>query len=142
MRHGFKNTKIYNSWRGMRERCNNPNHVRYSCYGGKGVKVCSAWDNFMTFYEWAIRNGYKEGLTIDRVDNNGHYEPCNCRWATRKEQMHNSSRNRDVTINGATKRIYEWAEEFNLSYNTFKRRLYREGAAPNILRPVKVYKSA
>ena len=88
--HGLskKNKKLYGVWCSMKARCNNPNTKSYKNYGGRGIKVCDEWqNNFKSFYEWAINNGYKEGLEIDRIDNNGNYEPNNCRFITKQENI-------------------------------------------------------
>lgn len=88
--HKKRNTRLYNIWANMKQRCNNKNHPRYKDYGGRGISICDEWlHSFQTFYEWSINNGYEKHLTIDRIDNNGDYEPCNCKWSTYLEQSHN-----------------------------------------------------
>ena len=89
--HGESETKLYRRWKGMRERCYYTKHKSYEYYGGRGIEVCDEWkDSFVNFKEWAMRNGFKEELSIDRIDNDGNYEPSNCRWVTHKEQMNNT----------------------------------------------------
>ena len=87
---GVRPNKLYTIWSGMRDRCNNSSNVGYQWYGAKGVSVCEEWNNsFETFNEWANNNGYREGLSIDRINPFGNYEPSNCRWITLSEQAYN-----------------------------------------------------
>lgn len=119
--HGKGNTRLYSIWCGMKSRCANKN-LKY--YGGKGIKVCNQWLNsFETFYDWAIDNGYRENLTIDRIDNNGNYEPSNCRWADNKQQSINRTSNIFYEYKGKRLSIIEWAELYNIPYKLLHQRL-------------------
>ncbi len=110
LKHGMAKTRLWNIWCGIRDRCTRPNNHDFARYGGRGITICDEWkDDFQTFYDWAMSNGYSDDLTIDRIDVNGNYEPSNCRWATRKEQ----SRNRNNTIKFS---LGEIAEIEGISY--------------------------
>ena len=121
--HNENKTKLHRIWSAMRERCGDVHNKRYANYGGRGIKVCDEWQDYRTFSKWAKANGYTEGLTIDRIDFNGNYEPENCRWATRKMQNRNYSRNHFITYNGKTQCAQDWAEETGIKAVTILWRL-------------------
>ena len=102
VKHGMKHTRIHRIWTGMKSRCRNKTTVNWHIYGGKGISVCKEWELFIPFYIWSIKNGYKEDLSIDRIDNNKNYCPENCRWSTITEQNNNKSNN--ILFNGETAR--------------------------------------
>ena len=123
VKHGMSYTKIYGVWHGMNERCRNPKSKAYKNYGGKGITVCAEWQEIIPFYEWAMANGYKEGLTIDRIENCGSYEPSNCRWVDRFVQNSNTSKNRYIEFEGRTQTLSQWAREIGIARNTLCGRL-------------------
>lgn len=111
-KHGMSKTRIYKTWQHMIRRCDkNRDDKEYRRYRELGISVCDEWKNsFETFYDWAIEAGYQEGLTIDRIDVYGNYEPKNCRWATMKQQLNNTRANIKYTRNGETHTAQEWSE--------------------------------
>jgi hypothetical protein len=117
-KHGQRNTSLYAVWHGLVERCTNPNYHNFSDYGGRGITVCSEWRQFKNFFDWNAslgKNGYKRGLSIDRIDNNKGYFPSNCRWATATVQQRNKRNNKIITLNGISKSVAEWAEIYRVS---------------------------
>jgi len=126
-RHAFSKASMpreYASWWAMLARCNNPDHRGYHCYGGRGVRVCDRWANsFRAFVEDMGRRPV--GHSLDRIDQDGHYTPDNCRWATRKEQANNRRNNRLITAHGKTMTIAQWAEATGLKYWVIRHRLDR-----------------
>lgn len=120
--HGMSRTRLFRIWVGMKQRCENKNNPKYSIYGGRGIKVCDEWQEFIPFMEWAYCNGYNEKLTIDRINPNGNYEPKNCRWSNLKEQANNTRSTVFLTYNGETKSASEWSEITKISSDTITRR--------------------
>lgn len=108
--------RLYNIWYKIKQRCTNPSYRRYKQYGGKGIKICREWDgDFLIFYEWSIKNGYKDNLTLDRILNNGNYQPSNCRWATQREQQNNRTNNVVIKYKGQQLTIAQWSEKTGIS---------------------------
>lgn len=124
-KHGGRGTRLYGVWRGMLSRCNNKNATGYHNYGGRGVTVCSEWIEFPAFLRWSTLSGYRDGVEIDRIDNNGNYEPTNCRWSTIKVNSRNRRTNRLVLAFGETKCMTEWSEDYRAraSWFTIQKRL-------------------
>lgn len=121
---GLANTRQYAIWRGIYNRCFNPDNPRYSYYGGRGIKMCDEWkDDFLSFYNWANVNGYRDNLSIDRINNDGDYCPENCRWVTHKEQCNN--RRSNVIIDGKT--LKEWSKVSVVPYKVLHARIRKRG---------------
>jgi len=120
--HGF-GTRLYAVWDSMRQRCNNPQNKAYKNYGGRGISICSEWDDFTKFREWAYATGYDDDAprgvcTLDRIDVNGDYCPENCRWATAKEQGRNRRDTPYYTLGDETHDLKTWAEITGIKYET------------------------
>ena len=123
LKHNMRHNSIYNTWTNMKSRCTNPNNNSYKYYGGRGITICEEWMDASEFIKWAIESGYEDGLTIDRIDVNGNYEPSNCRWVTMCEQMNNMNSNRFLTYNGETKTVTEWSRIVGINQFTLFKRL-------------------
>lgn len=122
--HGWSSRSQYRAWLTMRSRCTNPKNADYKRYGGRGIKVCDRWQVFENFL--ADMGECPVGLTLDRIETNGNYEPGNCRWATNHDQHRNKSSNVNLTFNGKTQCCADWANELGLSRNAISKR-YRKG---------------
>lgn len=109
--HGASQTVLYQRWKAMRRRCDQKNAPAYRFYGGRGIKVCDAWQTFPPFQEWALDSGFDETLTLDRINVDGDYEPGNCRWVTQDVQTRNQRSNRIVVAFNESKCIEEWARD-------------------------------
>ena len=107
----------------MIRRCRDKNHYAFYRYGGRGITVCDAWIDFKNFYSWSMSNGYKEGLTLDRTNNDLGYFPENCRWVTMKQQENNKSNNHRITYLGVTNTIMWWSETCGINFSTLRQRL-------------------
>ena len=123
-KHGMANSKasgykfrIYGIWQAMRDRCTNANRKDFMYYGGRGIKVCEAWQVFEKFYE--DMGDAPEGATLDRIDTNGNYTPDNCRWASRKTQVLNSRKAKRIHIKGETKTLKEWLAIYGIPKHTY-----------------------
>lgn len=117
----------------MRQRCNNPNKVRYADYGGRGIKVCDDWDNYPTFKNWAISNGYDDTMSIERVDVDKDYCPTNCKWIPLSDQSKNRRSCNMLTYNGKTLTISDWARELNIHRSTINKRLKKGMSIDKVL---------
>lgn len=122
--HGGSKTPLFKKWMGMKYRCYDVNANHYQDYGGRRIRICDEWKNdFSAFQSWAISSGYKDGLSIDRIDVNGNYEPNNCRWVSLKQQQKNKRNVKLFTYKGETHNIAEWAELLGIKYGTLWKRL-------------------
>lgn len=126
--HQESHTRLFKTWCSMRERCTYPRNNHYHIYGGRGIKVCDEWQEFIPFRDWALANGYRDDLTIDRIDPDGNYCPENCRWTDAKTQANNKRNNRLIEYKGQTKTLAQWCRDFpGLSAGTIKSRIYLYG---------------
>lgn len=131
---------LYNVWCSMRQRCNDPGSQFYEYYGGRGIRVCSRWDDFEVFVaDMGAMPSAKH--TLDRKNNDGNYEPSNCRWATMKEQCRNRGNNVVYTYRGKTQCLSAWAEDTGLKYATLYMALRRGKSFENAIDPSKRRKS-
>ena len=124
-KHGMTSTKLYGVWNSIKTRCTNTNSKSYKDYGARGIRICEEWKESSNFFEWALANGYKNGLEIDRIDVNGNYEPSNCRWVAREQNSNNKRNNKYIEYNGETKTLAEWSRYFDVNYKNLSRNLIK-----------------
>lgn len=124
-KHGMSRTKEYHAWEAMLARCFNKNSQNFKNYGGRGITVCEAWLSFENFFDDMGLAPKGNGISIERNDVNGNYEPGNCRWATCAEQANNKRTNRFLTLKGRRMTIAQWSKETGLPENTIRNRLRR-----------------
>ena len=124
MTHGVRNTPEYRIWIYMKQRCNNPNNTSYHRYNGRGIKVCKRWLRFESFYR--DMGDRPKGMTIERKNNNGNYEPDNCKWATPKEQANNRRDNIFIDYKSQRFSLAQWANKIGIKYDTLKHRIHRK----------------
>lgn len=138
-KHGLSGTRLYWIWYGMKDRITNENNNAYNYYGGRGIKLCEQWFDYINFYNWAINNGYQENLTIERKNTNGDYCPENCCWATMKEQSLNKRNTHLLEFNGKIQSAKEWSEELNIPYYVLMGRInkYEWSTEKALTTPVK-----
>ncbi len=131
--HGLSSSRLYGVWIGMKCRCYDENNPKFPRYGGRGITICDEWrDNFQAFYDWAMANGYDENApkgecTIDRIDNDGNYEPSNCRFVNSKRQANNRRSNATYEYRGEVLTICELAEKYNVPYDLLYKRVRNLG---------------
>lgn len=116
-KHGLSHTRLYSEWRAMKTRCYCKSQNSYGRHGGRGIIVCDEWlHDFITFKDWALSHGYIEGLTLDRIDNDGNYTPANCRWVTQKVQSRNKCNTIYVLFRGKKTTLVEAVESLEIPY--------------------------
>ena len=114
-KHNIYGYPLYKCWINMKGRCTCPTNKSYKYYGGRGITLCDEWMNDpLAFYNWALENGWRKGLTIERMDVDGPYSPDNCTWATRAQQSNNMRTNHQITYNGRTQNLSQWADELGI----------------------------
>lgn len=139
---GVKMPSIYKCWAHMKSRCSNENDKSYPDYGGRGINFCEEWTEFTSFHEWALNHGYRKGLTIERINVNGNYEPTNCKWIPKSEQNANKRTSHYITINGETKIVAEWAKIHNINSSTVFSRINSNWPIEKLFIPTRLQKVA
>lgn len=124
--HGLRKHQLYGVWSGMKQRCYYEKAINYKDYGARGIRICEDWLNdFKKFYDWCIEKGWKDGLDVDRADNEKDYSPDNCILSTRKQNTRNTRRTLFIEYNGIKKPLADWADELGLNYETLSQRIFK-----------------
>lgn len=140
--HGKRYTRKYMFWSSMKARCNpDPNQQNYGLYAGRGISMCQRWMESFDNFDADMPDPPNDALSIDRIDNNGNYEPGNCRWATKMEQANNRRTNVLITFNGKTQTISQWSRELPLDKTTIRKRLLKGWPIEKVLSTQKFHKS-
>jgi hypothetical protein len=126
--HGLskKNIRLYRIWKGMKSRCYIKTASGFKNYGARGIRVCEDWFDYSLFYEWAMKNGYEESLTLERIDVNGNYEPSNCKWITMEQQKSNTRNVFHIEIRGEILNLSQISNKYGINYGTLFSR-YKNG---------------
>ena len=136
-KHGMSQTKIGETWEGIKARCYKENHKSYKNYGGRGIYICDEWlEDPLKFFAWAENSGYKQGLRIDRINNDGPYSPDNCRWTTNAENQRNKRNTHFLTYRGKTQCLAAWSKETGIPVTTIDSRLRRGCSVEEALSPI------
>lgn len=136
-KHRKSGTRLYSIYKNMKSRCHNPNYKNYKFWGGKGITICNEWlDDFENFYEWSIKNGYKENLTLDRIDNDKDYTPDNCRWVPYSIQSANRDNTIKIKIDNEEKVLSEWARIYGFKPRTLHQRYASGDRGKELFRPL------
>lgn len=123
----------YQTWKAMMERCYRGKSHNYSFYGGRGIKVCDEWHNIEEFEKWVEASNYRKGLTLERIDVNGNYDPSNCTWATKKQQANNRRNTKYIEYKGKKYSVTEFAEKLGLKRSTVNNRVWRGWSVEKII---------
>lgn len=135
--HGMTKSKLYGVWKGMRQRCSRDMGYRNRTYIAKGISVCALWHEFVPFMQWALANGYAEGLHLDRIDGDGDYEPKNCRFVTPAQNASTRDTTKKLSHEGRTMTVREWGDELGVNPHTINTRLVRGWSVADALtRPI------
>ena len=142
-----KYTKLYNAWSHIKRRCYSPNDREYSCYGGRGIKMCDEWkDTYQSFKNWSLSHGFHQttnphDMTIDRIDVNDNYEPSNCRWVNMLIQNHNRTITMKTVFKGKEIPLKELADDYNLKYPTVRARFIAGKRGQELIKPIRAKKT-